>query len=91
MGGVEHLRIIYIKPGEEIRFDGSLGPLMDMPVQGRMAWKISPAEEGASGSTIRFTYLVHGHMEGGFTGLAPVVDSVIGEQIQGLARLLQAQ
>jgi hypothetical protein len=87
-GGVEHLRIIYIKPGEVIRFDGSLGPFMDMPAQGRMSWLISPAAEGSQGSTITFTYQVHGYMEGGFTGLAPVVDGVIGQQIQRLQALL---
>ncbi|HKX57167.1 MAG TPA: hypothetical protein VJN01_13740, partial [Xanthomonadales bacterium] len=68
-GGVEHLRIIYFKPGEVIHFDGSLGPFMDMPAQGRMSWIISPAAEGATGSTITFTYRVHGYMQGGFTGL----------------------
>lgn len=87
-GGVEHLRIIFIKPGEVIRFDGSLGPFMDMPAQGRMSWTITPAAEGEAGSTITFTYRVHGYMEGGFAGLAPVVDGVIGEQIQRLRALL---
>lgn len=87
-GGVEHLRIIYIKPGEVIRFDGSLGPFMDMPAQGRMSWAITPAAEGGTGSTITFTYRVHGYMDGGFAGLAPVVDGVIGQQIQSLQALL---
>jgi uncharacterized protein YndB with AHSA1/START domain len=87
-GGVEHLRVIYIKPGEVIRFDGSLGPFMDMPAQGRMSWTIAPAVEGGTGSTITFTYRVHGYMEGGFAGLAPVVDGVIGQQIQRLQALL---
>ncbi len=90
-GGVEHLRIIYIKSGEEIRFDGSLGPLLDMPVQGRMSWTVSPAAEGATGSRITFTYRVHGFMEGGFAGLAPVVDSVIGQQLQRLQALLNPE
>jgi len=88
-GGVEHLRIIYIKSGEEIRFDGSLGPLMSMAVQGRMSWVISPAADGEAGSRITFTYRVHGYMEGGFAGLAPAVDSMIGQQIQRLQALLQ--
>lgn len=87
-GGVEHLRIIYIKPGEVIRFDGSLGPFMDMPAQGRMSWVIAPAPEGAPGSTITFTYRVHGYLEGGFAGLAPVVDGVVDQQLQGLKALL---
>jgi hypothetical protein len=87
-GGVEHLRIIYFDPNAEVRFDGSLGPLVDMAVQGRMSWKISPAEAGQPGASITFTYRVHGYMEGGFEGLAPVVDGVIGQQIQRLQALL---
>jgi hypothetical protein len=84
-GKVEHLRIVYLLPGKEIRFDGALGPLQQMPVQGRMIWKIEAREEG---STVSFTYHVHGHVEGGFAGLAPAVDGVIGEQLAGLEKRL---
>jgi len=85
-GGVEHLRIIYLNPGHEIRFDGALGPLQNMAVQGRMIWKIEATE---SGSSITFTYHVHGALEGGFEGLAPAVDGVIGEQLERLGQRLQ--
>jgi uncharacterized protein YndB with AHSA1/START domain len=84
-GFVEHLRIVYLAPGREIRFEGGLGPLQTMPVQGRMTWTIEPAE---SGSTIRFTYQVFGHPEGGLAGIAPAVDGVIGEQPQRLGERL---
>jgi len=84
-GFAEHLRIVYLAPGKEIRFEGGLGPLQTMPVQGRMIWKIEPAE---SGSTIRFTYSVFGHPEGGLAGIAPAVDGVIGEQLQRLGERL---
>jgi len=84
-GFAEHLRIIYLAPGEEIRFEGGLGPLQTMPVQGRMTWKIEPTE---SGSTIRFTYRVFGHPEGGLAAIAPAVDGVIGEQLQRLGERL---
>jgi hypothetical protein len=49
-----------------------------------MVWKITPAESG-SGSTITFTYLVNGSVEGGLTAIAPAVDGVIGQQIKRLA------
>jgi uncharacterized protein YndB with AHSA1/START domain len=81
-GQVEHLRIIYLSPGKEVRFDGALGPLQQMAVDGRMIWKIEPAE---SGSKVSFTYHVHGYAEGGFEQLAPAVDAVIGEQLSHLA------
>lgn len=80
-GRVEHLRIIYLAPGSEIRFDGALGPLQQMPVQGRMIWTIEAAE---GGSRITFDYHVFGHPAGGLTGIAPAVDGVIGEQLQRL-------
>ena len=84
-GKVEHLRIIYLSPGSEIRFDGALGPLQQMAVEGRMIWKI---ETEGDGSKISFTYLVHGFSQEGFAGLAPAVDGVIGEQLARLRERL---
>jgi hypothetical protein len=84
-GRVEHLRIIYYEPGSELRFDGALGPLQTMAVQGRMIWKI---EKTDAGSRIRFTYHVFGHPEGGLDAIAPAVDGVIGEQLNLLAQRL---
>lgn len=81
-GRVEHLRLIYFSPGSELRFDGALGPLQTMAVQGRMIWKIEAAENG---SRVTFTYKVFGHPEGGLAGIAPAVDGVIGEQLGRLA------
>ena len=84
-GHVEHLRIIYLAPSAEIRFDGALGPLQTMAAQGRMIWKIEAAE---SGSRVTFTYQVFGHPEGGLAGIAGPVDAVIGEQLQRLGERL---
>lgn len=84
-GHVEHLRIIYLAPGAEIRFDGALGPLQSMAAQGRMTWKIAAAENG---SEVTFTYHVFGHPEGGLAAIAPAVDRVIGEQLQRLGERL---
>jgi len=83
IGGVEHLRIIYLQPGHEIRFDGTLGPLQTMAVQGRMIWKIDATE---TGSAITFIYRIHGSLEGGFDGIAPAVDGVIKEQLERLGQ-----
>lgn len=86
-GGVTHLRIIHLKPGEQIRFDGALGPLQGMAINGRMLWMIEATE---SGSTITFTYHVIGFMEGGFEGLAPAVDGVVSEQLMRLGAFVTA-
>jgi hypothetical protein len=82
-GGVEHLRIIYYNPNREIRFDGSLGPLQTLSVQGRMIWKIEASE---TGSEITFSYMVHGSSAGGFEGIAPAVDSVVRQQLDRLVQ-----
>jgi uncharacterized protein YndB with AHSA1/START domain len=84
-GFAEHLRIIYLAPDAEIRFDGTLGPLQSMSVQGRMAWTIEAVEQG---SRVTFTYRVFGHPPGGLTTLAPAVDGVIVEQLQRLGERL---
>lgn len=84
-GRVEHLRLIYFAPGSELRFDGALGPLQGMGVQGRMIWKIEALE---AGSRITFTYHVWGHPEGGLAAIAPAVDGVIGQQLAGLGKRL---
>jgi len=84
-GFVEHLSIIYLAPGSEIRFDGALGPLQAMAAQGRMIWKIEARE---AGSQVTFIYHVFGHPEGGLAGIAPAVDGVIGEQLKRLAERL---
>jgi len=84
-GSVEHLRIIYLNPNHEIRFDGALGPLQSLAVQGRMIWKIDAT---GTGSAITFTYKVHGWLEGGFTGIAPSVDGVIKQQLERLGQRL---
>jgi len=85
-GFVEHLRIIYLAPDSMIRFDGALGPLQGMAVDGRMSWTVEAAD---GGSVVTFTYHVFGHPEGGLMGIAPAVDGVIGEQLQRLGARLE--
>lgn len=87
-GRVEHLRLIYFSPGAELRFDGALGPLQTMAVQGRMVWKI---ETGDSGNRITFTYKVFGNPEAGLAAIAPAVDGVIGEQLTRLGNRLDRE
>ncbi len=86
-GGVEHLRIIYLAPEQEIRLLGALGPLQQMGVHGAMTWQMSASD---TGTTVTFQYTVSGlPPTGGFEGLAPVVDGVIGSQLQGLISFLK--
>ena len=81
-GFVEHLRLIYAAPGNELRFDGALGPLQNMPVFGRMIWKV---EETEMGNRVTFTYHVTGQAGAGLAEIAPAVDAILGEQLGRLA------
>lgn len=96
-GWVEHLRVIYLAPGREIRMRGSLGPLMDLGLIGTMTWRLDPVETeagepGTAATGTRFTwrYVVQGHVDGGVERLAPVVDRVNATQLDRLAGLLSS-
>jgi hypothetical protein len=84
-GGVEHLRIVYLAPGREIRLQGGLGPLQSMGLQGSMSWKILPQE---TGSKLAWQYTVHGYLDNGFEAIAAAVDGVIGAQLKRLEAYL---
>lgn len=86
-GFVEHLRIVYLAPGETIRFDGALGPLQSMAANGRMEWRV---EGAGAGSRVTFAYHVFGDPAAGLEGIAPAVDGVIGEQLARLGERLAA-
>ena len=86
-GFVEHLRIVYLAPGETIRLDGALGPLQSMPANGRMEWRI---ENAGAGSRVTFSYQVFGDPAAGLEDIAHAVDGVIGEQLARLGERLAA-
>lgn len=86
-GNAEHLRLLFYKPNDRLVFDGALGPLLTMPVNGRMTWKVEATE---TGSRITFTYLVTGHPSANLEAIAPAVDGVIGEQLDRLKELLES-
>lgn len=84
-GGVEHLRVIYAKPFEALRFDGALGPLQPLGMNGRMDWRF---ETGEDGDQLVFEYRVNGFVDGGAAAIAGPVDGVIGQQHQRLLALI---
>ena len=85
-GGVEHLRVVHVKPGELLRLSGALGPLQTSALAGPLTWKLT----GADGATkIELSYIVGGFMEGGFDKVAPAVDSVLHEQLLRLKSFVE--
>ena len=86
-GWVEHLRVVFVQPGETLRLQGALGPLVDMGLQGMMRWTLEAAEDTPGASVFTSQYVVTGHLEGGFEQLAPVVDQVNGGHFLRLERV----
>ncbi|MEO8547074.1 MAG: ATPase [Sphingomicrobium sp.] len=77
-GGIEHLHVTYVEPGERLVMTGSLGPLLYEATTGVMDIK---AERIAGGSRLTLDYRVAGFANGGADKLAPVVDRVLGDQM----------
>ncbi|QDP19074.1 ATPase [Sphingomonas xanthus] len=80
-GGVEHLRVTYVQPGERMVLTGSLGPLLFEGTAGAMDVKV---ERIAGGSRIVMTYRVAGFANGNGEALAGPVDRVLAEQMKRL-------
>ena len=78
-GGVEHLHVTFVKPGEEIVLTGSLGPLLYEATTGVMDVKV---ERIAGGSRVTMNYRAAGFAKGNAQALATGVDQVLGEQMK---------
>ena len=86
-GWVEHLRVIFVQPGDTLRLQGALGPLVDMGLHGVMRWTLAPVEGSPDTTLFTSRYVVTGHLAGGFEQLAPVVDQVNGGHFLRLERV----
>lgn len=77
-GGIEHLRVTYVVPGERLVLTGALGPLLYQAVAGTMDITV---ERIAGGSRVVLNYKVAGFANGGADKLAPLVDQVLADQM----------
>lgn len=78
-GGVEHMRVTVVQPGERIVLTGSLGPLLYEATAGVMDVTV---ERVAGGSRLVMTYRAAGFAKGGAEKMAPLVDQVLGDQMK---------
>jgi hypothetical protein len=81
--GIEHASVVYAQPAKILRLNGALGPLQEFGVNGSMTWQI---EAAGGGSRITLTYSVGGFADRPLADWAPIVDEVLGGQLQRLAR-----
>ena len=80
-GSVQHARVIFAQPGKLLRLDGALGPLQDMAVTGILSFALAP---DGPGTRIKMTYRVAGVLTMDSAKLAPLVDQVMGIQLDRL-------
>jgi hypothetical protein len=78
-GGIEHMRVTYLKPGEQIVLTGSLGPLLYQATAAVMDVKF---ERIAGGTRVTMNYRAAGFAKGDGDKLAPLVDQVLAEQMK---------
>jgi hypothetical protein len=90
-GSVEHARVIYTAPGI-VRLSGALGPLQGLGVNGVLTFAIQKPEgadkTGAKNSLV-VTYRIGGGEAVDMKRLPPLVDGMIGETTDKLARYLE--
>jgi uncharacterized protein YndB with AHSA1/START domain len=85
-GGVEHLRVVFARPGELLRLSGALGPLQPSALTGTMTWTLTASNDS---TRVTLTYAVGGFREGGFADIAPAVDAVLSDQLNRLKAFVE--
>ena len=85
-GGVQHMTVVYASPGRALRMTGALGPLQGLGLAGSMTWDLAKSE---AGTKLVVTYGIGGYLAGGFEKIAPIVDSVVGEQVGRLKAFVE--
>jgi len=78
-GGIEHMRVTYVQPGERIVMTGGLGPLLYEATAGVMDVRV---ERIAGGSRVTMNYRAAGFANGGAAAMAPLVDQVLADQLK---------
>jgi hypothetical protein len=81
-GGVEHMRVVHFDVPKRLVMTGGLGPLVYEAVAAVMDIRIEPSR---TGSQVTMDYKVAGFASGGADKLAPLVDSVLAEQMKRYA------
>ena len=81
--GIEHATVVYAQPAKTLRLQRRARAAAGIRRQRRMTWQIEPA---GGGSRITLTYNVGGFADRPLADWAPIVDEVLGGQLQRLAR-----
>jgi uncharacterized protein YndB with AHSA1/START domain len=85
-GSVRHMTVLLAEPGKTLRMSGGLGPLQEMPVTGVLTLTFAPT---TGGTRVEMIYAVGGYTKDGLSKLAPLVDSVLAEQVKRLKAFVE--
>jgi uncharacterized protein YndB with AHSA1/START domain len=85
-GGVEHLRVVHVAPGEVLRLSGGLGPLQASGLAGSLTWKLTG---GGKNTRVQLSYSVGGFIDGGLEKIAPAVESMLNDQLNRLKLFIE--
>ena len=80
-GSVQHGQVIFAQPGKLLRLQAALGPLQNMAVSGVLSFALAP---DGPGTRVTMTYRVAGALTMDSAKLAPLVDQVMGIQLNRL-------
>lgn len=89
-GFVRHMDVVYFAPGKALNLQGGLGPLQQRGASGVLAFSFKPEAAGSKSTRVTMTYTVSGFGVGkGLAELAPLVDSVLGQQMVRYKRFIE--
>lgn len=80
-GGVKHMEVVFLQPGKRLVMTGGLGPMQAMGVAASLAIDLAPS---ADGTLLTYSYAVGGYSPTGLNTLAPIIDTVLGQQFTRL-------
>lgn len=86
-GIVEHLRVVFVRPGSLLRLSGGLGPLQTMGAAGSMEFRLEARGEGET--LLKYKYVVGGYYADGLNSVAEPVDQVQLGQLLRLKRYVE--
>lgn len=87
-GTVEHGHIVLAQTNEVLRLNAALGPLQELAVSGVLTFKLT-AVVATGGTQLDVIYRVSGDATHELDKIAPIVDTVIGEQVARFARFAE--
>ena len=80
-GSVEHMRVVYVQPGEALRMIGGLGPLQSEAVSASLTMTLKSIP---GGTRITWVYVVGGYTRYKPAEISKMVDGVMAAQITRL-------